>query len=244
MSRPKTCTLKTVITQITCQQKTQDPDPRRMVPRLQCQTRPAFPVNLSGKHTCWKQGKTGNGQHPAFICGEQSKQDSEVKDTGWCLLRKMTDLSRNHFAVPSQELVLRAWQQHPIPLCQAQGILARPRGLWELVIKNIQVSECQRINSAAEWVWVHKINLLKDSVNKYLLLFHKISLWTFSHWFLCWSNFPLLHKWTVILVEDHIIIPQQIEGQRCSWLALILAFLPRYGTVTNSVAIYLQVHRW
>lgn len=106
------------------------------------------------------------------------------------------------------------------------------------------MSECQRINSTAEWVWVHKINLLKDFVNKYLLPFHKISHWTFSHWLLCYSNFPLLHKWTVMLVEAHIIIPQQTEGQRCSWLALILAFLPRYVIVTNSVAIYLQVHRW
>lgn len=117
-------------------------------------------------------------------------------------------------------------------------------GHWDSVIWWSRIYECQRINSTAEWVWVHEIKLLKDSVNKYLLPFHKISHWTFSHWFLYPINFPLLHKWTVILVEDYIMTPPQTEGQRCSWLALTLAFLPRCGIVTNSVAIHLQVYRW
>lgn len=81
MSRPNTCTLKTAITQMTCQQKTQDPDPRRMVPRLQHQIHPAFPVIVSGKKYVLKTGK--NRQWAAswlIICGEQNKQDSEVKN--------------------------------------------------------------------------------------------------------------------------------------------------------------------
>lgn len=160
--------------------------------------------------------------------------------TSWCLLCDMKGWSRSYFVVLSQG---EPWIHIegsaisiPAPLCQTRGSWPGHLDTYLLVPMSVWVSECERIKSIGEWVWVDKINLLKDFVNKYPL---PLSWDLMQNFFtLCYSNLQL-YKWSVIHVENHIISPPQTEGQRFSWLDLTVVFIPRCDIITNGMPLYL-----